>query len=193
MAMRLGLLWRDKGQHEEVDQVRSRLVPGRDAYLANEMIVGRYHGWDVRLVDVSGLGPMKNFGRISYGSDVHGGVHVRVTIVLVRLAAPVRPLTLVPRQWDGPNIELHFAKPTGQEWVDAVFECDAIAPETATAVADPAFAYALSQLPTGSGVELADQELRAAHGKLSLDEQEAFLHAAVSLAAAVPDALRAGG
>lgn len=193
MAARLGMLWREKDQHEEVDRVDSRLVPRRDTYLANEMIVGRHRGWDVRLVDVSGLGPMKNFGKVTYGDTAHGGVHVRVTIVLVRLPGPVRPVSLIPRQWDGPNVELHFAKPTGHEWLDAVFECDAVGAEAAAALADPAFAYAVSQLPVGTAVELVDQELRVAHGKLALDAQEAFLDAALTVAAAVPTALRMAG
>ncbi len=186
LAVRLGLQC-DPREIGSFEALPTRFLPAQDRHVTGETIHGRLDGFDVHLVDVSGTSRRDTTSPLV--GRARAGVVIRLTIAAVTFPRLVRNVRLIPRQWDGPDVPCRFPQRTGQEWLDATFECDAPGADPAAATADPAFAYQVSLLPAGTGVELAEHELVATHGRLPLEEQETFLRAVVALAAAVPPSL----
>lgn len=186
LAIRLGLQCDPRGI-DAFEALPTKFLPARERHVTSETIHGRISGFDVQLVDIAGAERRDTSARLVGAS--HGATVFHLTVAAVTFPRLVRNVRLIPRQWDGPDVACRFPQQTGQPWLDATFACDAPGADPAAATADPAFAYQVSLLPPGTGVELAEHELVATHGRLSLEEQETFVRAVVALAAAVPPTL----
>jgi len=185
MAQSLGLLCSERDV-DDVDWLAYTL-PSRMRRFVGDVVAGRFCDHDVELFDLWTQRPPKTLepaAGVSLASYA-----VEHTVVIVGLAGAVDRVMLTPRHdWRGLRSDSRLVQVTGNDWLDAMFTVEARNPSYATVLDDPGFAYAASQLPYPSTIELTQTHLVCAHWVLPIDEQANYLRAAVLLAEAVPPA-----
>jgi len=186
MAQSLGLVC-SESVADGIDWLAYTL-PSRQRRVVGDVVAGRFGHHDVMLFDLWTQRPPEPLEGLA--GESFASYAVEHTVVVVGLAGDVDRVMLTPRHdWRGlrPR-DTPLLQVTGNDWLDAVFTVEARNPSYATALDDQGFAYAASQLPHPSTIELTQTHLVCAHWVLPIDEQATYLRAAVLLAQAVPPA-----